>query len=126
MALDITSFRARFPEYSVSADFPDARLQVFIDDALADVSQTKFKESIADRITAYLAAHYLTIGELSNAGNQGSAAPIASQSVGEVSVSYATSTYDKGSDAYYNSTIYGQQYKTLLRKYCVGMISING
>jgi len=126
MALDLTSFRARFPEYSVVADYPDAYVQVFIDDAIEDVNQTKFKETIADRITAYLAAHYLTIAELSKAGNQGTVAPVASQSVGEVSVSYAVANLDKGSSAYYKATVYGQQYLALLKRYCVGMISING
>jgi len=126
MALDLTSFRARFPEYSDNQTYTNAYVQVFIDDALEDVSQTKFKESIADRITAYLAAHYLTVAELSKAGNQGSLAPVASQAVGDISVSYAVNNSEKGSDAYFNSTTYGQQYMTLLRRYCAGMISLNG
>ncbi len=126
MALIVQTFRARFPEYSDTAIFPDSYVQTFIDDALEDVDQTKFKTSIADRITAYLAAHYLTVGESSKNGNTGTSAPIASQSVGEVSVSYAVNNAEKGSDAYFNSTTYGQQYLALLRRYCPGILTING
>ena len=125
MALDLTAFRARFPEYADDTAYTDPYVQVFIDDALEDVNQTKFKESIADRITAYLAAHYLTIGELTKAGNAGSTAPVSSQTVGEVSVTYAVNNSEKGSDAYYNATSYGQQYMTLLRRYCPGIITLN-
>ena len=124
--IDLTAFRARFPEYSDDAVYTDPFVQIFIDDALADVSQTKFKEAIADRITAYLAAHYLTIAVASQNGNTGSTAPIASQSVGEISVSYAVNSAEKGSDAYFNSTIYGQQYLSLLRRYCPGILTLNG
>ena len=124
--IDLAAFRIRFPEYADDQAYDDDYVQVFIDDAIEDVNQTRFKTTIADRITAYLAAHYLTIAENSKAGNQGSVAPVSSQSVGEVSVTYGVDNSAKGSDAYYNSTVYGQQYKTLLRRYCVGMISING
>ena len=125
MALDLAAFRARFPEYSDDTVYTDPYVQVFIDDALEDVNKTKFKETIADRITAYLAAHYLTIGELTKNGNAGSTAPVSSHAVGEVSVSYAVNNAEKGSDAYFNSTSYGQQYMTLLRRYCPGIITLN-
>lgn len=124
--IDPASFRIRFPEYSDDKTYPDSLIQLHIDDALEDVSQTKFKETIANRITSYLAAHYLTIALNAQAGNQGSVAPVSSQAVGEISVSYGVNNYDKGSDAYFNSTVYGQQYKTLLKRYCPGMITFNG
>jgi len=124
--IDLAAFRIRFPEYADDQLYEDDYVNVFIGDAIEDVNQTKFKETIADRITAYLAAHYLTIAELSKAGNKGSVAPVNSQSVGEVSVGYAVANLDKGSSAYYKATVYGQQYLALLKRYCVGMISING
>ena len=124
--LYLSSFRARFPEYSDDTVYSDPLIQLHIDDAIEDVNQTKFKETIADRITAYLAAHYLTIALSATSGNTGSVAPVASHAVGEVSVNYAVSSAEKGSDAYFNSTTYGQQYLTLLRRYCPGMITLNG
>ena len=122
--INIAYFRSRFPEFSDEQEFEDAIIQVFIDDAVEDVSQTLYKESIADRITAYLAAHYFYLSLKTEVGDSGSVAPIASQSEGEVSVSYGVNNVDKGSDAYFNSTQYGQFYLSLLKRYTATMVTI--
>ncbi len=126
MAVTVTTFRTRFPEFSDDTAFPDARIQLFIDDAKEDFDGTKLREVISDRITEYLAAHYLAVGTSSEQGDASNAGPVASKSEGELSVSYAVTAASVGSDAYYQSTIYGQQYLTLLRTYCGSVLTLNG
>lgn len=126
MASTVITFRTRFPEFSDEQVYTDARIQMFLNDAKEDFNQTKLKEAITDRITEYLAAHYLAIATSSEEGDASSTGPVASKSEGDLSVSYAVNSTNAGDSSFYNSTIYGQQYLTLLRTYCGGMLTLNG
>ncbi len=61
----------------------------------------------------YMAAHYLT---LIAASNKQTAGPISSESVGQVSLSYAAANYRDRSR--YDETVYGRQF-IQIRKSCV-------
>lgn len=65
----------------------------------------------ADEGRAYLAAHLATLGPIR--GGQGA---VSSESLGPASVSYAVpSGGSSASNAFYNLTSYGMQYRRLLR-----------
>ena len=71
MAVDVSMFRARFPEFSDDVTYPDARIEIFIEDAQlvymgADEDRWLGKYNYAQ---AHLAAHLLVSGEASEAGD---------------------------------------------------------
>ena len=105
------TFKARFPEFN-SVD--DARIQIFIDDS---VSVTNSKCPNYDLMVSYLTAHLITLADKTDAGDSSTTKPVASESVGDVSVGYG-GTAGKPGDSYY-STAYGQRYLDL-RKNCIG------
>lgn len=123
MACSYADFIARYPEFT---NISEPRAQIFLDDAACDVDETKFKDCAGSRISCALAAHYLAVATLSAGGNAGSLGPIASKTIDKVSATYATLDpgLTKGSNAYYMSTTYGQDYLSLLRRYCPGILTI--
>lgn len=123
MAVDYESFVIRYPEFCA---IPVKRVQIFINDAEQDVSTIKFDELTRDRIVSALSAHYLALSQQTAGGNSGSIGNVASKTVDKVSVTYATpdANVSKGSNAYYNSTKYGQEYLSLLRRHCVAMVTV--
>lgn len=128
MTVDVAGFRARFPEF-VDPPFTDEVIQVRLDDAECDFSRSKLGtgecgERIYERIIYTLAAHHLRIWDNTQKGSSTGGGAIASKSVGKVSVSYARSSSSSLQDDFYLQTIYGQEYLTLLRKYCPGLITI--
>ena len=70
MAVDVSMFRARFPEFTDTTEYPDTRIEIFIEDAQlvymgADEKRWSGKYDYAQ---AHLAAHLLVSGEASEAG----------------------------------------------------------
>ena len=123
MACTYADFILRYPEFAI---LPEARVQMFLDDAACDVDETKFKDCVGSRITCALAAHYSALAYQSANGNAGSVGQMLSKTVDKVSATYATpdANLSKGSNGYYMSTIYGQEYLSLLRRYCPGILTI--
>ena len=109
-----TDFRLRFPEFD-EPTYPDARVQLFIEDATATVN-TNCPNS--DLMICYLTAHLLKVGTQSADGDSGTIKSVASESVGDVSMSYGGASGDNPSDNFYG-TIYGQRFLDL-RKNCIG------
>jgi len=107
-----TNFKVRFPEFN-SVD--DDRIQLFIDDATATVNANCPN---SDLMITYLTAHLLTVGTQSTDGDASTIKGVASESVGDVSVSYGGASGDNPNDNFY-STNYGQRYLDL-RKNCIG------
>jgi len=108
------NFRVRFPEFSDTGTYPDVRIELFIDDATTLVN-TKCPNS--DLMISYLTAHLLTIATQTKAGDTSTVKGVASESVGDVSVSYGTSSGTPEDEFY--KTLYGQRYLDL-RKNCIG------
>ena len=102
-------FKTRFPEFT---SISDARVQLFIDDAVVILNETNWSEKY-DLGLYYLTAHYLVLGEKSSAGNSGSNGQIASKAVDGTSVSYNNPTLNGSDDSYFSSTSYGQRYLEL-------------
>ena len=114
MACTPADFRLRFPEFD-EPTYPDARVELFIADAVATVNA---KCPNFDLMVCYLTAHLLTIGTQSANGNTSTTKAVASESVGDVSVSYGGASGDDSNDNFY-STNYGQRFLDL-RKNCIG------
>lgn len=128
MAIDITTFRTRYPELTATK-LPDAQVTVFLEDGQCDFSRSKLSgdakgEMIYERIVFALAAHYGMLNIKRAAGDVGGGGAIASKSVGSVSVSYSRSSSNSVGEDYYNQTIYGQEYLQLLYRYCTGFMTI--
>jgi len=114
-------FKIRFPEFD---SIDDARIQVFIDDAVLQVNETYWGDKYNMGLY-YLTAHYLYLAEKSADGSgSGSGGAVASRAVDGVSVSYNNMTPDNQSDAYYASTAYGQRYMSLMRTLGVASASV--
>lgn len=107
------TFRARFPEFEDDTTYPDERIELFIDDAEATINS---QCPNYDLMVSYLTAHLLTISTQTDSGNSSTIKSKASESVGDVSVSYNANS--KGNNPFY-STAYGQRYMDL-KANCIG------
>lgn len=128
MAVDLTTFRLRFPEFADDTEYPDARIQLFLDDAVcflgADENRWKGKYNLAQ---SYLAAHLLTVGTKSEVGDtSANVGAVTSKSAGGVSVSKGyTPKNSSHSDDYLMSTVYGQQFINIRDMCFVGVLVAN-
>jgi len=126
MAVTVAAFRARFPEFSDITSYPDARIDIFIEDSQliymgADENRWQGKYNYAQ---AYLVAHLLITAEASEAGDSSvKVGPVSSKSAGGVSVSRAVATKDRSDgDDFYMGTVYGQRF-LMTRNVCfVGVV----
>ena len=129
MAVTATTFRARFPEFSDTTAYPDARIEIFIEDTQliymgADENRWSGKYDYAQ---AYLVAHLLVSGEASEAGDSSvKVGPVSSKSAGGVSVTRAVATKNRSDgDDFYMGTVYGQRF-LMTRNVCfVGVLVAN-
>ena len=126
MTVTVAAFRARFPEFTDDIVYPDARIDIFIEDAQlvymgADEKRWSGKYDYAQ---AHLAAHLLVSGEASGAGDSSvKVGPVSSKSAGGVSVTRAVATKDRSDgDDFYMGTVYGQRF-LMTRNVCfVGVL----
>ena len=109
-----TDFKVRFPEFDI-AIYPDVRVELFIEDATATVNSSCPN---SDLMICYLTAHLLLVATQSASSDSGTIKGTASESVGDVSVSFGGASSDNANDNFY-STIYGQRFLDL-RKNCIG------
>lgn len=131
MAATVGDFRTRFPEFSDPIAYPDERIQQALDDAamLMGTDESRWCGSAKyDVAQCYLAAHLLTIGDRTAAGDaSGAVGPISSKAAGGVSVTRAvfTNPNTSESDLWYAGTSYGQYYLVLRRTCFVGVTVAN-
>ena len=128
MACEVATFRIRFPEFSDPVEYPDARIQLFLDDATCFIGTDEARWcGKYDLAHCYLAAHLLTKGTATEAGDTSSTSgPISSKSAGGVSVTRAVTSKDRSdSDEFYSSTAYGQQFLNIRNTCFVGVLVTN-
>lgn len=124
MACTVEDFKLRFPEFADQTEYPDARLQLFLDDSIIyigdDENRWGNKYNLAH---CYLTAHLLTIGTNTEAGDISSkAGSVSSKTAGGVSVTRAIISKNRSdSDESYSSTAYGQQF-LIIRNLCFASI----
>lgn len=105
MAITRTDITARWSEFSsLDSDVLDLAIADAYEQLDPDVWENKL-----DRGALYLAAHLAKLGA---SGAVGSAGPVQSESVGQVSRSYAVAQLDSGDT--YESTGYGRLFLGLL------------
>lgn len=113
MAVDLAGFRTRFPEF-VLGTYGDARVQLALDDAALQINVGLWGNK-AELGQYYLAAHALSFDTGYGIG-LGSFGPIASETVGSVSRTYATNgAYGSAYDADFLLSKYGMLYLRLKR-----------
>ena len=129
MAITIADFRTRFPEFCDRTLYPDARIQLFIDDTVCwmgtDENHWCSSGQKYNYAQAYLTAHLLTKGTNSSAGDSsGAAGPITSKTAGGVSVTRSSIDTSNMSttDADFSSTTYGQRYMEIRDQCFIGML----
>ncbi len=129
MAVTVTLFRTRFPEFSDETEYPAPRIQLFIDDAAnihmgTDENRWCNKYDFAQ---AYLAAHLLIGATASEVGDSSvKVGPISSKSAGGVSVTRAVVSKDRSDmDDFYMGTAYGQQFLNVRNTCFVGVAIAN-
>lgn len=113
-----SNFRRRYPEFR---ETDDECIGLFLSDAESEVSKARWGK-LYERGVMALAAHLLKIRTDSEASGGEINRPIASESAGELSVSYVQSTPTNGADDYYQLTAYGQEYLRLRRLVGVGVM----
>lgn len=111
-----TDFKIRFPEFTSTAD---SKINLLIDEAYLSIGAKYGK--FQDTAVLYFVAHNLVI---ETNGLNAMSATISSQSVDNVSVSYAMPTTINEINAYYGSTGYGQKYLYYFNIVRVGQASI--
>lgn len=127
MATDVATFRVRFPEFEDDTEYPDARIQLFLTDAVdiymgSDENRWCNKYDVAQ---AYLAAHLLLVGTGSEAGDtSASVGPVSGKTAGGVSVTKSVVAKDRSdTDDFYMSSSYGQQFLNIRNTCFVGVLT---
>jgi hypothetical protein len=125
MTITVPQFKIRFPEFSDNTEYPDARVQMFIDDTVMYMGsdETRWCNQY-NYAQFYLAAHLLIKGTFSEAGDSSSkSGEVSSKSAGGVSVSYTLVAKDRSdTDNFLISTSYGQQFKNIRDMCFVGVM----
>ena len=119
----VEQVRTRFPLFADPVSFPDARIQLALDDAVLSMGKPKQWGNIYALAQSYLAAHFLArqvMAETSSGATTGSATGISVQN--EISLQFSTLATAKTSDDPLLSTIYGQEYVKLRRR-VVGILA---
>lgn len=115
MAVDVAGFRVRFPEFASTVTYPDARVQVMLDDAALQINRGLWGIK-ADLGTYYLAAHGLAFDTSVGSGIS-AFGQVTQESVGQISRSYGSnSAVVSAGDTDLAMTKYGMLYLRLKRQ----------
>jgi hypothetical protein len=128
MAINVETFRARFPEFSDEAEYSNSRINLFITDSVIYMGDQESRwQGKYDLAQSYLSAHLLISGEKTELGDiSASSGAIQSKSAGGVSVSKAVVAKDRSDlDEFYMSTAYGQQFLNVRGLCFAGAIAAN-
>ncbi len=114
---DTDVFLERYPEFN-EVDY--TKIDLFLSDAEMEVSQSRWGKLYQRGVLA-LTAHLLRLSLWTTEGGGGANRNLASESAGELSVSYAAPTLT-GTDADYQLTAYGQEYLRLRKLVGIGVM----
>lgn len=121
--------RIRYPEFEDNTEYPDARIEMFLMDAVDDIGAEPAhwgNEYRYNRALMALSAHYLVLSTASEYGDISPKYPVIQKTAGGVSLSYsglagaAKSDYIKR----LSSTTYGQEFLALRGKTIVNSIIV--
>ena len=117
-----TNFIAMFPEF---ADLNQAFVELWLAQSILKVSSNVFGE-MYELATYYLLAHSLSVYKTNAANNGQDKGIVSSESIGDVSVSYAQPTFSYSNTAgNYQSTSYGREYLAIRKQKVIRMSVVN-
>jgi hypothetical protein len=123
--MDIPLFRQTFPEFSDNAVYTDVLITFWSDLAECEINQDRFGCAYTAAVNLYT-AHNISIAaqninQASFGGSPGTTGgAIQSKSVGSASVSYDDANSIVKDGGFWNQTVYGRNYMTLVNKYGQG------
>jgi len=127
MAITVQNVRDRFPEFEDDTAFTDGRIQTWITKGEAELSEGEWGGMYNEAMLVYV-AHYLSWSTMiaNSGGSVGSVGPIASKSVGDVSISFASvsSANASAGESFWLSTPYGQEYWRLVMLCGATMVTV--
>lgn len=121
--ITIAAFRTRYPEFSDETLFPDARIQMFIDDAAIWMSEEERWLDWYSLAQFCLVAHFLAVATITESGDSTSLFPVALQEVDDVVIKSAVSDVKPTMDNFV-TTSYGQCYKRYLKMTFTGIYGV--
>jgi len=121
--------RIRYPEFSDVVEYVDARLLMFIQDAIDDMGTSEshwHSEYRYNRALSALSAHYLVLATASEYGDTNAKYPIIQKTAGGVSLSYSGLAGASRTDYIkrLSSTTYGQEFLSLRGRTFVGSLVV--
>ncbi|MCK3654228.1 hypothetical protein A4G19_10610 [Pasteurellaceae bacterium Macca] len=112
-------FLSRYPQFE-EKKLDDNLIELFLSDAKTEISESRWGKHYARGVLA-LTAHFATV-HLWGIGSEGDPHRLtASESVGELSVSYTAPTLKAGEESYH-TTAFGQEYLRLRKLVSVGVM----
>lgn len=116
---DIQDFLDRYPEFNRHPE----KVSVFLSDAKLEIDGRHWGKLYCRGVLA-LTAHLLKLDELRQLNDGGANRPLAAESAGELSVSYATPTGAQAGDDFYHLTAYGQEFLRLRKLVGIGVMVV--
>ena len=107
----IDLFKARFPEFSAIGD---GVVQPIIDEANLFLDETQWTDWFLLG-AGYYVAHIVYIGKTQTAGDGGASLPMTGMKTGGLMLQFHSLENSRASEAFFQSTSYGQQYLRLSR-----------
>jgi hypothetical protein len=116
--INVVAFKSMFPQFE-SVD--DSVVQTALDEAALFVGDD-WAASDAQAATFYLAAHFLTVAQASSSSG-GDGRLITSESIGQISVSYAAAASSSSSTSYpsLSNSSYGLMFLAVMRRNSAGI-----
>ena len=119
----IGDIRVRYPEFSDKVEYPDARIQLFLSDAVTIMGALGRWLVFYDIAQAALVAHLLTLADQTSGGDNGGGYPMRRQEVDDVKIENAIADV-KASDSLIFSTMYGRTYYRYVRMEFTSILAV--
>ncbi len=129
MTITVGQFRANWPEFTNTTQFPDLIIQNWLTFAYSVLPACRWGAQ-QDMGASLYAAHMVTRQALAMAEGSNGQPPglspgvIASKTVGELSIAYNVEAANPQS-SFWNTTIYGQQFSHISRMIGAGALTLN-
>jgi len=129
MTITVAQFRADFPEFASTVDFPNSGAQFWLGIAYQLLNASRWGAQL-DLAVELFTAHNLAIEAKASRDAKGGgipgqqAGPINSKSVSSVSVGYDSSAALESNAGHWNLTVYGTRLIRLIRMFGAGPIFV--
>lgn len=127
--MNLTAFRAAFPEFSDLARYPDAMLTFWATLATAQVNVRRWGDIAPTGVFLYV-AHEITLASqnfnVAKVGGVpgGASGPVSSKAIGQVSVGYDAAQAAELNAGHWNLTSYGKMFLRLARIFGSGVVQL--